>query len=826
MKKLLLLPAFLTAFSASQAQTFVRDSKPAPSTVCYASTQDAHTKLALPEAYLQQQRTGRRGAAASHIEVTYTGFTPQAQAAFQHAVEIWESLLVSPVTIHVQATWTPLGSGVLGSAGATAYFQDISGATRGGVIYPVALAEKISGQDLNPATEPDINARFSSSFNWYYGLDGNVPTGQYDLVSVVLHELGHGLGFIASTSYSSGTGTYSDPPSIYGTYMENATGQALTNNSLYPNNSKALGTQYTGNQVYFNSPLAKAANGGVLPRLYAPATYSSGSSISHLNESTYRAGDINSLMTPQIGAAEAMHNPGPITLSMFNEMGWFNTAIRHQRLPDSEVAQDFPVTATVVSDGTITAGSVKLTYTVDNGAAVTVPMASIGNNQYRGTIVNPGLNHTVRYYIVAADNETGRTYTAPANYQPGIATVDRYSFAIGPDKTVPVVRHQAPTYRFADQLPLVLTVQATDNLGVASVAVEYAVNGVAQPTLALTRQATTDTYSGAVGIAANLKAGDVVTYRLVTRDAATAANQTVSPGSGNYTVNIVAFKAAQTVYANNLNSTTPLDFVGEGFIITQPAGFSDAAIHSDHQYTDDSTRIYQLLVPIRIAAPAVTMSYDEIVLVEPGEPNSKYGTEDFYDYVVVEGSSDRGTTWKPLVSNLTNGYDSDLQPEWRAAWDGGLNAAGSSNAVGTPALFKPHTFDLTKTFAQGDEVRLRFRLTSDPGAHGWGWAVDNLVINNVVTGVASELKAAGGIMVYPNPSAGQFRVRATFARPTSGLELLVRNSLGQVVYRQPVPTTTGPLDLPVDIGPLASGLYQVSLGNGADAATRKVLIQR
>ena len=92
--------------------------------------------------------------------------------------------------------------------------------------------------------------------------------------------------------------------------------------------------------------------------------------------------------------------------------------------------------------------------------------------------------------------------------------------------------------------------------------------------------------------------------------------------------------------------------------------------------------------------------------------------------------------------------------------------------------------------------------------------------------MASELKANGGLTVYPNPTTGQFRVRATFARPTSGLELLVRNSLGQVVYRQTVPTTTGQLDLPVNLSSFASGLYQVSLGTAADAATRKILIQR
>ncbi|OWP63573.1 hypothetical protein CDA63_08300 [Hymenobacter amundsenii] len=820
MKKLLLLPALLLAgATTSQAQKFVRSTAPAPATICYSRPESMNTQLPLPAAYLEQQRDGNRTAAA-RIEVTYTDFPPDARAAFQHAVDIWQSLLISPVTIRVQATWTALTAGTLGSAGATAYYQDISGATRSGVDYPVALAEKISGQELNAASEPDINARFNSTFNWYYGLDGVVPAGKYDLVTVVLHELGHGLGFIAGTRYIAPNGSYGIPPSIFSTYIETQAGELLVNNPAYPNGSAALGSQFVSNQLYFNSPLAKAVNADQRPRLYAPATYSAGSSISHLNESTYIAGNINSLMTPQIGAAEAMHNPGPITLRMLDEMGWFNTAIRTTPLPDSEVAQDFPVTATIVSDGTVTPGSVKLNYAIDNAAPVAVTMTNTGGNEYRGVIPNPGLNHKISYFITASDNETKRTYTAPATYQPGVATVARYSFFVGPDVIAPLVQYRAPNYVFADQLPLALRVQATDNLGVASVRAEIFVNGVAKPTITLTRQGTTNTYLGSL-TAAGAVAGDVITYRLVTRDIATVANQTLSPATGLYTVNVVSFKAAQASYANNFNTTGSIDFVGEGFSIMQPSTFANPAIHSDHPYGNDSSLIYQLLVPITVTNKNQVMSFDEIVLVEPGEPNSLFNTPDFYDYVVVEGSNDKGATWQPLA----DGYDSRFQADWLATWNSRVTAEGNSTALPAPSLYANHSFNLADKFAQGDEVRLRFRLTSDPGAFGWGWAIDNLNIRTVVTGVASELQATGGLNVYPNPSAGQFRVRANFVRPTSGLEVLVRNMLGQVVFRQAVPTTTA-LDLPVDLSQLANGLYQLSLGNGADAATRKIQVQR
>lgn len=43
---------------------------------------------------------------------------------------------------------------------------------------------------------------------------------------------------------------------------------------------------------------------------------------SHLNEATFTAGNANSLMTPMLGAGEAIHDPGGIVRGMFNDMGF------------------------------------------------------------------------------------------------------------------------------------------------------------------------------------------------------------------------------------------------------------------------------------------------------------------------------------------------------------------------------------------------------------------------------------------------------------------------------------------------------------------------
>ena len=119
--------------------------------------------------------------------------------AFTHAANIWGSKLDSNQVIRIQAAFNPLAPNVLGSAGATFVFSDFGGVgLYPGSLFPStwyssALADKRAGAELNPGFA-DINAQFSSNFNFYLGVDNN-HGAQNDLVAVLLHEFAHGLGF-------------------------------------------------------------------------------------------------------------------------------------------------------------------------------------------------------------------------------------------------------------------------------------------------------------------------------------------------------------------------------------------------------------------------------------------------------------------------------------------------------------------------------------------------------------------------------------------------------------------------------------------------------
>jgi hypothetical protein len=79
--------------------------------------------------------------------------------------------------------------------------------------YHQALANKRAGMQLNTDTDhADIRARFNvnlgnpgclTGVGWYLGLDNNAGT-QIDLVTVLLHEFAHGLGFSQFANVSTG----------------------------------------------------------------------------------------------------------------------------------------------------------------------------------------------------------------------------------------------------------------------------------------------------------------------------------------------------------------------------------------------------------------------------------------------------------------------------------------------------------------------------------------------------------------------------------------------------------------------------------------------
>lgn len=151
--------------------------------------------------------------------------------AFTHAANKWAATLDSPVEIRILTAFVPMAcsanSAVLAAAGTTYIFAEFTNSPRPESWYPAPLANKIAGGDLLGPDESHIVAVFNSRVGqaadcmpgsaFYLGLDG-VHGGQIDLVTVMLHEMAHGLGFQTFTDGATGA-QVQDRPSVWDHYL-------------------------------------------------------------------------------------------------------------------------------------------------------------------------------------------------------------------------------------------------------------------------------------------------------------------------------------------------------------------------------------------------------------------------------------------------------------------------------------------------------------------------------------------------------------------------------------------------------------------------------
>lgn len=250
--------------------------------------------------------------------------------AVQFAASIWAGRLSSPVEIRVGASFSPLScsstSAVLAAAAPTAVERDFGGALDPGTWYPVALANALLGADLEPTLD-DIFAVFNGAIGttcsfprvWYYGLDGQGPSRQIDLVAVGLHELGHGLGFLTFVDLVTGAklGGAND------TFMLNLEDHGATPPD-FPSMTDAqrvAASMDTGN-LHWVGPAVRAASGllsagkvGDHVQMYAPAVQQTGSAVSHWDTALAP----NQLLEPVYTGP--IHDP-LLEGALFQDIGW------------------------------------------------------------------------------------------------------------------------------------------------------------------------------------------------------------------------------------------------------------------------------------------------------------------------------------------------------------------------------------------------------------------------------------------------------------------------------------------------------------------------
>ena len=778
--------------------------------VCYAGKKISKFYIPPPKEFFRKGGSKSGGS----ITIYYTGFSNPAKTAMEYAKSILETMLPPDAKLTILASWEIIStSGVLAHSSVT---QVIRGREINALnplsYYPIALAEKIAGKSLNGDLEGDITLAVNSSQNWYLGTDGQTPTTKYDLVTVAIHEICHGLGFFDSFTSDGTIGSYGLPylPVIYDTFVENLSGNKLTDTLKFRNHSAAMLSQLTGGLLYFNGPLLKKYSSGSRAKLYAPPTWDPGSSISHLDEAgTLR---VNSLMTPIINFGEAIHDPGKYTFSILGDLGWINTRIIHTPIGDTEAHRtQISLSATIKSDTLYDHSRVGLVFSFNNFlTSDSLYLTSPGSNDTYSTTINiPSYNSDLQYYFFAQDCFL-RIYRSPSlvkDYPSLKINNNRFNVFIGRDTVKPVISHTPVTHYLQSVDSIKYNATATDNLGIDSVYVEYKVNNGPSKFIRLKR-GKADDYS--IVFSARpllLKGRDSIQYKIFAVDTARVPNIAELPKTGFFITHIEEISSTVlTSYSTDFSTAAP-DFFNIGFDVTKPAGFTKYGLNTKHPYEspEDNSKTIEytsvLRKPLKFDGSGLLFSFNEVVLVEPGEPGSVFGSSNFYDYVIVEGSKNFGLTWFKLI----DGYDSRLFLSWETAYNSSI-VNNNSTYIGSEAMLQKHIFLYrpSDNISTGDTMLVRFRLFSDPSANGWGWVIEDLKIGPLIDAV-SEISHSQ-VLIYPNPGTGLINI--TGYENSKPLHYSIFNAAGICLVKS---MNSGSSETLADISDHPSGMYIIVL---------------
>ncbi len=271
----------------------------------------------------------------------------------QHAANLIGNIITSTIDIKIRLQFNALGGSAteatLASAGAAFVLKNFTNAPIADTYYPIALAEKLAG--VNIATGNDVheitmtvNSDIDGNTvlltkNFYYGFDSN-PGTDIDLVSIIMHEIVHGLGFSSYVNVTTGTKIAGvDGFENNDTFMRLLEHDGATP-ADYPSMTNAQRVtasisdtllHWLGATVIANSGTITAGITGTHVHMYAPSPVETGSSVSHFNTTVTP----NEMMEPLYIAAD--HNIG-LAAYVLTDLSWGATKVDTTAL-DIQVTQ-------------------------------------------------------------------------------------------------------------------------------------------------------------------------------------------------------------------------------------------------------------------------------------------------------------------------------------------------------------------------------------------------------------------------------------------------------------------------------------------------------
>ncbi|MDD5010510.1 MAG: PEP-CTERM sorting domain-containing protein [Phycisphaerae bacterium] len=242
-------------------------------------------------------------------------------------VSVWDSKIANTQgrQINLHMFWYEFGdNGILGGSYSPTNGSSGTSWTYAEHIWRDGVNYDAQWDGFDSFIQYDITA---AGFGWNFGT-GSPSDYQVDFRSIITHEIGHTLGFYDSydstpqfDDWGNTWGTASSPYAWAGYNGLSRWDQNLIDSAGNRPLNGGTGTPSDFNQVdnpiYFIGDNAVALYGDIVP-IYAPNPFKNGSSIAHLDESTFPL----ALMSPSVSLGQIVRDPTPLEWAMMTDMGW------------------------------------------------------------------------------------------------------------------------------------------------------------------------------------------------------------------------------------------------------------------------------------------------------------------------------------------------------------------------------------------------------------------------------------------------------------------------------------------------------------------------
>ena len=273
----------------------------------------------------------------STFSFTINGTAPAGLAsALNSAAQRWSNYITITVPIKVNIFFVNSSSYPFSGMTLANGRKNFTNAPVSNYIYTTALANQLAGTELNIG-EHDMDIYVNLYTHFYFGT-GKPTNSQMDFITMIMHEIGHGLGFY-SDGYvnSSNIGSFGNipssaifplsttfpwhgqdsVPSIYDKYIIKQSHNNLV--GIERNNTTMLADSIKSTLNYFDGPtFANASNGGLPVKLSGgTGTFTLGVDLLHLNNTV-----CGSIMSYCWGNGDTVRAPAVWELGILKEIGW------------------------------------------------------------------------------------------------------------------------------------------------------------------------------------------------------------------------------------------------------------------------------------------------------------------------------------------------------------------------------------------------------------------------------------------------------------------------------------------------------------------------